>query len=547
MKRLVLLMLVATSLVLVSAANASAAPLDTTITSGPSGVVAGTSATFKFTSNISVASFDCALDAGAWGSCSSPKTYSGLATGPHTFKVRARILLLVDSTPATRSFTIDNTAPAVSITSPTEDGDGDYDVALPSGVSSLGGGAAHMCAVLSNGDAKCWGWNGRGQLGDGTTTDRSTPVTVAGLHNVAQIAGGQLHTCALLTDGTVSCWGWNGRGELGDGTNNDRPTPGLVPGVTGATQLAVGDDGACVLDAAGTVRCWGYPFGDTSAVVVGGFHAPVRQISMNFSNVCAVTTANAVECVGDGYPGEFGSLGSSLSSPTVIPELASGVKAVHKGSESTCAQMIAGGVKCSGFASMGQIGDGSTADPRQLPTNATGLGSEVTALSGGFITSCVLIDDGSVKCWGSNGYGVFEDIVSTPTTITGLTGATAIAGYGNGICALRASGVVSCNGDNRYGTKGNGTFDATFAPGNYTTSDVTGLPTAAPVNISVTFTATDANGVTTKCSVDGATYTACSSPLAVTGLGAGAHTVSVRATDPAGNTTTKTVHISVNP
>jgi alpha-tubulin suppressor-like RCC1 family protein len=548
--RLILLVVVAMTLVLASATSASATALDTTITSGPSGVVSTTSATFNFSSNIPHTSFDCALDSGSWSLCSTPRSYTNLANGPHTFRVRARLLLLVDTTPATRAFTVDTVAPTVSITSPVEDGDGDVDIALPTGtVASLGGGAAHMCAVLTNGDAKCWGWNAKGQLGDATTVDRASPVDVIGLHNVADIAGGQLHTCARLTNGTVSCWGTNSNGELGDGTTVDRPAPTAVSGLSAVTQLTVGDSGGCALDSAGTVRCWGRPFGGSTPTVVGGFHAPIRQIVLTGSNLCAVTTANAVECVGNGYTGEFGSLSESLAVPTVLPDLASGVKSIRKPYGVTCALMLAGGVKCSGFASFGQIGDGSTVDPRQLPSSAIGLGSEVTAISGGFTHSCVLINDGSVKCWGNSGYGIALPNPATPSTIPGLTAVTSLTGYGNGQCALRASGPIVCIGSNQYGTLGNGTFGESDAGGVSTLSNVLGLSTSSSgaVDVSVTFTVNDATSVTTKCSVDNAAYTACSSPLAVNGLGAGAHTISVRATDAAGNTTTTTVHISVNP
>jgi hypothetical protein len=130
--------------------------------------------------------------------------------------------------------------------------DGDYGptpVGIPgldSGVKAIDTDGGHSCAITRTGGLKCWGLNDHGQLGDGTTTDRPTPVDVAGLSSgVTGIATGFFHTCAVLGNGGVKCWGWNAAGVLGDGTPTptDRlrpvsvvgfgPAPCVVPNVVG--------------------------------------------------------------------------------------------------------------------------------------------------------------------------------------------------------------------------------------------------------------------------------------------------------------------------
>ncbi len=132
---------------------------------------------------------------------------------------------------------------------------------LASDVTAITAGGGHSCALASTGAVRCWGSNYFGELGAGTTTRRLTSAAVSGLAGgVAAIAaGGEAHGCALTSAGAVKCWGFNGYGQLGDGTTTDRHVPVDVSGLAAGVQMiAAGGYGhTCALTSEGLVRCWG--------------------------------------------------------------------------------------------------------------------------------------------------------------------------------------------------------------------------------------------------------------------------------------------------
>jgi alpha-tubulin suppressor-like RCC1 family protein len=145
----------------------------------------------------------------------------------------------------------------------------------------------HSLALLSDGTVRAWGQNNRGQLGDGTTTDRNTPVAVFGLTNVIAIAAGLEHSLALRSDGSVWAWGSNLNGKLGDGTSNNRALPTATLLTSGITAIAAGSDNSIALRAAdGAVLSWG--INETGQLGSGSATPAFREAPAPVANLTGV-------------------------------------------------------------------------------------------------------------------------------------------------------------------------------------------------------------------------------------------------------------------
>jgi len=341
-------------------------------------------------------------------------------------------------------------------------------------IAAIVAGGWHTCALTVGGGVKCWGNNGDGQLGDGTTTTHLTPVNVSGLASgVRGIRAGVGHTCARTAGGGVKCWGRNDYGQLGEGTTTSRLTPvdvsGLASGVSGFT---AGGYHTCARTSGGGVKCWGRndygQLGDgtttnrTTPVDVSGLASGISAIAAGYWHTCALTAGGGVKCWGGNWWGQLGDgTTNNRRTPVDVSGLANGVSAIAAGHWHTCALTAGGGVKCWGLNGDGQLGDGTT-NNRRTPVDVSGLANGVSAIAAGGGHTCALTSEGGVKCWGRNDYGQLGDGTTvrrlTPVSVSGLaSGVSAITAGEDHTCALTAVGGVKCWGWNIFGQLGDGT------------------------------------------------------------------------------------------
>ena len=347
--------------------------------------------------------------------------------------------------------------------------------------TEISAGWTDTCGIVTGGSVYCWGRNGYGQLGNGTTSgDSYGPVQVVGITNATKIGLGNSYACVLLSTGTIKCWGIQGNGVLGDGSGSNSNVPVSVSGLTNVSAIGIGNGTNCSVLQAGTAYCWGYNWtgqvgnGTTGATVatpvqVSGLTSATQAIAGQNSS-CALLSTGTVKCWGTGANGSLGngqtySGNNGESTPVTVSGISTAIQ-IAKGDDYGCALLSGGTIKCWGFNSSGQLGDGSTTS-RNTPVSVTGI-STATQISARTSNTCALLQDGSIKCWGWYGSGMLGTAVasdsSSPVTIVGISNATSVAVGNSHTCAIISGGQVKCWADNSYGQFGNGTTTSSATP-----------------------------------------------------------------------------------
>ena len=350
---------------------------------------------------------------------------------------------------------------------------------------SVSSGGQHSCAVMADGTVTCWGYNGYGQLGNKSNTSSLVPVPVWNITGstpasiAVSVSTGEYFSCAVMADGSARCWGYNGFGQLGNNTITDSNIPVQVFGITARTpgspavSVSAGRNQACAVMADGAATCWGSnntgQLGDNTTddsfvpVLVWGLDgtdagSSAVSVSAGDYQSCAVLADGTVTCWGDNSYGQLGN-NSDISSSAPVP--VSGITgltpestavSVSTGMFHTCAVMATGTAACWGRDDAGQLGDNTSTDiVMPVPVPVSGIDGLTPATTADNVNvrayqSCAVKADGTATCWGSDSNGQLgnNDIHSSPVPVQvwildGSTPATSlrqVSSFGRTLAAL---------------------------------------------------------------------------------------------------------------
>ncbi len=344
--------------------------------------------------------------------------------------------------------------------------------------ASLSVGSGSACGVATGGAGFCWGNNSVGQLGNGSFTASSTPVAVAGGQTVTSLTvslGGGF-ACGLASGSAAYCWGNNDAGQLGNGATTNSSTPVAVAGETFACGVTTTNAAYCWGEnSAGNLGTGSTTSSSTPVAVAGTLVFQQVSGGTNYPFACAVTTSGAAYCWGWNTFGQLGT--GSATGPAVCNGYACSMtpvavvggytfRAVSAGGSFACGIATTGVTYCWGLNTVGQLGDSATANSA-TPVAVAG-GHAFTAVSAGGAFACGLTAAGAAYCWGSNTTGQLGDSTQAsrivPVAVKGGYSFATLSAGNLSACGLTTTGVAYCWGNNTQGELGTGTVALSTVP-----------------------------------------------------------------------------------
>ncbi|NDD92119.1 hypothetical protein EBZ37_08545, partial [bacterium] len=331
-------------------------------------------------------------------------------------------------------------------------------------------GETHSCSIGTDGTLKCWGDNSYGQLGDGTTKNRVSPMMVQTDVSYAQVSAGSNYTCAITSSGQLRCWGYNYNGQLGDGTGSDQYSPVVVdPGVS-YSAISTGYSHACGITTAGALKCWGnndsgqLGNGDTTNQLLP---VPVDEGTVfgavsvgKYNTTCAITTSGTLKCWGANQLGQLGDTTTTSRLTPVSIDGATRYLEVAVGSQHTCGITTDYVLKCWGSHGQGQLGV-STAPEWTASPIVVHSGTSYKSVKAGYYHTCGITSSNELYCWGNNGGGEVGDgsqdtTRTAPVRIDSGVYYSALTTGGDHTCGITTSGTLKCWGYDNSGKLGRG-------------------------------------------------------------------------------------------
>jgi uncharacterized repeat protein (TIGR02543 family) len=322
-------------------------------------------------------------------------------------------------------------------------------------VSQVSCGSYHAMIVKTDGSLWATGYNYYGQLGDGTTTARSTPVQV--MSGIAAVSAGASHTMILKIDGSLWATGYNSSGQLGDGTTTNRSTPVQI--MTGVAAVSAGNYHTMILKTDGSLWATGYNEGALGDGTTTNRSTPVQvmtgvaAISAGAGHTMILKTDGSLWATGYNYYGQLGD--GTTTSRSTPAQVMTGVSAVSTRAVHTMILKTDGSLWATGNNFLGALGDGTSTD-RSTPVQVM---TEVVAISAGYSYTMILKTDGSLWATGNNFYGSLGDGTTTSrsTPVQVMTGVAAVSTGSSYTMILKTDGSLWATGQNGEGQLGNGT------------------------------------------------------------------------------------------